>query len=368
MIVIWWYILLCLICVRLSIHAKSVFDLIVLNILAVFAWILFYEIVMERTISAKLLLHVIVTTAICLILFCQSHYRFKGKTIVISGIIVCIMYSSIVHVKNKRISVPSMYDHRYDITVCLKSTITSSTASLTIAYEGTIVFIESRKSQRSLFVLSNVLSNMPLNWSLQIFHSNDNKDHFTKSFLNPCIKSGRVILTNLGNLDAINTQVGISALLLSKGFWQLCMSEKILLVQTDSVICSKSSRSIRDFLKYDYIGAPWTWKAYLLSYSLLQHIFHPRKYGGNGGFSLRTKSKMIEAIDTFPSSWYGINEDVWFWNHLQYMPNVTLPSYDVAVTFSSESQYVTDSFGLHNAEAYYDKPMHPIYTYCPEAL
>jgi Protein of unknown function (DUF5672) len=35
------------------------------------------------------------------------------------------------------------------------------------------------------------------------------------------------------------------------------VSDNVLLFQTDTRLCSNSARSIHDFIKYDYIGAPW---------------------------------------------------------------------------------------------------------------
>jgi hypothetical protein len=48
-----------------------------------------------------------------------------------------------------------------------------------------------------------------------------------------------------------------SELLCSVEFWEAIPTENILIFQEDSMICSKSQRSLLDFLEYDYIGAPW---------------------------------------------------------------------------------------------------------------
>jgi hypothetical protein len=61
-------------------------------------------------------------------------------------------------------------------------------------------------------------------------------------------------------------------------FWSQFYGEKLLIYNQDSVLCDSP-----EVLEYDYIGAPWK---------------DDNFYGlGNGGFSLRSKSIMIEVID-----------------------------------------------------------------------
>ena len=51
-----------------------------------------------------------------------------------------------------------------------------------------------------------------------------------------------------------------------------------MVFQTDSVICDENSKLINDYMLYDYVGAPW------------------KDAVGNGGFSLRRKSKALEMM------------------------------------------------------------------------
>ena len=55
------------------------------------------------------------------------------------------------------------------------------------------------------------------------------------------------------DIDNLN-QESYSNLLQTKEFWNLFDSKKIFLYQEDSVVFKNN---IRDFLGYDYIGAPW---------------------------------------------------------------------------------------------------------------
>jgi hypothetical protein len=125
-------------------------------------------------------------------------------------------------------------------------------------------------------------------------------------------------------------------LLKSASFYDFIHTETFLIFQTDSMIFSKNKDKIYDFLQYDYVGAPWQWSwCYLV-----------KNCNGNGGFSLRKKSKMLDIIHTYPSE-KGENEDVYF---SKYAENT--PPYDTASIFSIESVYYEEPFGCHKCWNY----------------
>jgi hypothetical protein len=88
--------------------------------------------------------------------------------------------------------------------------------------------------------------------------------------------------------------------------------EKLLIYQEDSIMFHGN---IEKFLKYDYVGAPWP-KVIINNFPS-----HFLNRGGNGGFSLRSKSKIIQCLkknglkknDNLPP------EDVYF---SKYMDNI----------------------------------------------
>ena len=82
------------------------------------------------------------------------------------------------------------------------------------------------------------------------------------------------------------TQSEYSELLTTSYFWNLLKGEKILIYQEDSILFKNN---IQDFLKYDFIGAPFNKR----SDDTLNSV-------GNGGLSLRSKSKMLEVINLIP--------------------------------------------------------------------
>ena len=68
---------------------------------------------------------------------------------------------------------------------------------------------------------------------------------------------------------------------------------------------------------------------------------------GNGGLSLRKKSKMLEILNKYPThhkdGWL-INEDVFFSVHAQNKPTA-----EEAKNFSIEGLYNDKAFGVHKA-------------------
>ena len=106
-------------------------------------------------------------------------------------------------------------------------------------------------------------------------------------------------------VEITSSREAYSYLLSNITWYQTIPGEMILIFHTDSIACSKPARQIKDYLQYDYAGPPW-----------------PREWGigtrggGNGGFTLRRKSKMIERIRkwvaTAPGERARHPEDVFF--------------------------------------------------------
>ena len=102
-----------------------------------------------------------------------------------------------------------------------------------------------------------------------------------------------------------------------------------------------------DWLKYDYIGAPWGY--FVGSHSRV----------GNGGFSLRSK-KIMAMAKNLRANWNGkMNEDTFYCHHVFHIGgnNLKFPTVSEALRFSFEHEYNSkdltgwnverDSFGFH---------------------
>ena len=206
----------------------------------------------------------------------------------------------------------------------------------------TAVLIDTRISDTYELVLDNFFNNLDKRWNFMIFCSNNNKD-FLINLINTKFEIDKYRTTIIA-LD-INKPISIdinnkgfvdydyNKLMTSEKFYQLIPTENILLFQLDTLLSNKYSNNIYNFLEYDYVGAPWEWA----------------EYGGNGGLSLRKKSKMLEIINdksykcNLPNAFY--HEDGYFTEY----SNINMPHRDIAKQFCVESIFYDKPVGIHKA-------------------
>jgi hypothetical protein len=194
----------------------------------------------------------------------------------------------------------------------------------------TAIIIEPRKHAAIEFVLKNALECLSEDWSIVFFHGNHNGDYV------------RNIVKDLNRIQLVHlpvdnlTLMQYSELLSTKSIIYDYVTEVFLIFQTDSMIFPENKHLINDFLEYDYVGAPW-----MICNHYATMIC---SYVGNGGFSLRRKSKMLEIIDTV--KWVSMNEDLYFATNYDTI-SVYKPSYDMAKTFSVEAVYSDITFACH---------------------
>ena len=140
------------------------------------------------------------------------------------------------------------------------------------------------------FTLTNFAGNLGPDWPLLVLYTQRAE---AAVLGNKAVRS----LSRTGALDAVPLsdlevpdlhELGhvsaYSRLLAHPKFWQAMQADKVLIFQTDSVLCSASPFSVDDFLAYDYIGAPWV---------------HADNAVGNGGLSLRSVPKMLHITQHF---------------------------------------------------------------------
>jgi hypothetical protein len=187
----------------------------------------------------------------------------------------------------------------------------------------TAIIIEPRQHPAFLYVIKNVLTVLECN--IIIYHGNLNKE-FVKKMIEPLPKRIRLVHLNVDNFTPKEYSVFLKT---NKNFYASIPTNTFLLFQTDSILFEKNKHLIRHFLKYDYVGAPWRW-------NVLTGV-------GNGGLSIRNKSKMLEIIEKEPYN--DEPEDVFF------SMNKTIPLYKPslqdATHFSVEYIYEPVTFGSH---------------------
>lgn len=194
------------------------------------------------------------------------------------------------------------------------------------------IIVEPRKHRALKFVAINMILNLPkfCQQNIIICHSDENFD-FCKAKLKKfdhCIK-----YVNCGSNNF--TVPDYNRYICSMNFWRNITWEKVLMFQTDSMILSNRDTELSDFIKYDYIGAPWK--------------YNPKSPVGNGGFSLRTTAACIDAILTVEKNVDLKNsEDVFFSNYMKKNTNkwIVAPA-NIAKKFSVESIYYPKPFGVH---------------------
>jgi len=213
----------------------------------------------------------------------------------------------------------------------------------------TAIIIEPRNHKALEFVLNNFMENLSDDWGFIIFHSNTNKTMVENIMEQPLSKyKNKTTLINL-NVDSKDFTIKeYSTLFYHENFYKYIPTETFLVFQTDSMIFKENKDKIYDFLEYDYVGAPWP----------KTMEFAGKMQVGNGGLSLRKKSKMLEllkykyiGIDNTTYKKHGkyIAEDLFFNGYLVKNVNIHKPSPNKAKEFSVEHIYYENPFGIHNA-------------------
>lgn len=206
----------------------------------------------------------------------------------------------------------------------------------------TAIMVEPRKHKALLFVMQNFTENLSEDWNFIIYHGKTNEKlmKYIVSKLSANVQN-RITLINL-NVKNINI-AQYSTMFFCPTFYDNIPTETFLIFQTDSMILKENKNKIYDFMKYDYVGAPWP-----------KTMGRLGKMGvGNGGLSLRKKSKMVELLQYkekgIENGRYGkyMAEDQFFCGFFVREVNVYKPTFIKAKDFSIEAVYSEKPFGVH---------------------
>lgn len=206
------------------------------------------------------------------------------------------------------------------------------------------VLVEFRCFPHLEFIIRNNILKLGSKWSHTIICGNLNYQFMIEM----CEKISANINIIKVNVDSLISDQ-YNQFFTSPSFWNMLHGEKIFIYQEDSLIFKNN---IEDFINFDYIGAPFT-----------KNRNDTPNYVGKGGFSLRTKSKMIKILNTISVKKTQYNsstikemekednifppENVYFSKNAQELGIGLVANYDTALSFSSEEIFNKESFGGH---------------------
>jgi len=194
------------------------------------------------------------------------------------------------------------------------------------------VIIEPRSMVTLPVVIMNLHKRLP-DLKVYLFHGG-NKEYVKtqpdiKALADKGILAYRAIDESFLSKGQFEYPSGYNKFLVSPQLWESFQESHVLIFQCDTWVCPSASTLLPEFLKYDYVGATW----------------EPGSRGGNGGFSLRKVSNMLDIVKSHKADWeaYDHNEDVFFSKFAG-----SVPSWEDEQRFSHE--HWTDgqeSIGLH---------------------
>jgi hypothetical protein len=196
----------------------------------------------------------------------------------------------------------------------------------------TAIIIEPRQHLALSFVLQTFANVLPVEWNFILFHGNNNLT-FINDILDTSLVQHKTRFTLISlKVDNLTTKE-YNTLLMTKEFYNHIPTETFLLFQTDTILIEKHNYLLDFFLEYDYVGAPWDHK-----------VREKNNDIGNGGLSLRKKTKMLEIIDKEDPN-HTDPEDVFF--SCPYHVSIHKPPFEKAKLFSVEEIFSPISFGCH---------------------
>ena len=151
------------------------------------------------------------------------------------------------------------------------------------------VIVETRENDALPFVINNVMSILPDDWRLQIFHGSNNLDYIKEVIRKDELLEGLedTVFTNLG-IDSITADDSSLEIMLTEDFWNKVVGETVLYFECDSMLCPNSEYKVEDFEHFDYIGGYWGNQLDMLDNDYSKVM--------NGGLSIRKKSFMLDII------------------------------------------------------------------------
>lgn len=217
------------------------------------------------------------------------------------------------------------------------------------------LIVELREHWNLLHVIKRVMRLLKI--PVTLVHGSQNRALVeSSSYVRKMVSRGKLRLINLGLANLDRRQY--SALFLTENFWTFAFpARQVLVFQTDSTICSRSPYSLDTFKDYDYVGS---------------YMPNPRPCGlhidgGNGGLSLRSLSKTVEAIRIGdPRAWPSAEDD-YFGAHIELVGGNVADSI-TSKKFGSQIEFTFKSLGVHNPGGLNKRQFLKLLAYCPDSI
>lgn len=189
-------------------------------------------------------------------------------------------------------------------------------------YEHTAVLVEPAKSRATAFCLRNLAETLETNWGILFYHA-AGQEEWARAQIPPMV-SQQV------SLRPIPDNKPLHEFLASSEFLEAIPTEVFLLMRTDSMINPSMCSKLRNFIQYDYVGAPWPW----------EHL-----QVGNGHLSIRRKSAMLRILKVLGPIETDYEDQ--YVSHGCKVIGANVPSKEVAREFCVSELFHSAPFGFH---------------------
>lgn len=189
-------------------------------------------------------------------------------------------------------------------------------------------------------------------WGLVLFTLQDRWVEPLSPAFQRLLASGQIEVRSLPADAQLTSSAAVSRFLTQPWIWeQLSAAKRVLLFQTDSVLCSKSEAAVEDYFKFDFVGAP---------------IASQYGAGYNGGLSIRNPKLFLQITreTDFASSGHEF-EDQFFYQELV-KRGAEMPEEGEAKTFAVETIFYETPLGYHQPQRWQAEHMSAIEEWCPE--
>ncbi|KAJ6259145.1 hypothetical protein Dda_6042 [Drechslerella dactyloides] len=198
------------------------------------------------------------------------------------------------------------------------------------------LLIETRPQNHLTPLLLHFMSVIPPEWPFLFIGTDDSIEHINKSAaIRNHVTNGKLEMRLLPDNVTMKNQEDLSKVLTEAWFYeQLLPAEWLFVFQTDSMICANSGQSLNDWVdkEFTWVGASWG---------------KDKKFGGNGGFSLRRISHMIRLLGSQNRYKGEALEDQWITERLYHMPGTKMANGTEELPFSVEVIPYPRPMGYH---------------------